>query len=225
MKVGTDGVLLGAWVRLTGAERQVLDIGTGTGVIALMLAQRTDGFSAKPRIDAVEVETQAAGEARGNFGHTPWSDRLGVTCGPVQEFGIETEGRYELIVSNPPYFMESLKPPGEGRTMARHTELLPYDQLIRAVSRLLDVQSGRFAAIFPTAEFARFAQMAQAAGLRCIKRLEVRGRAGKAIKRIAGEFALRPLEGECVVETLCIEDQAGFTAEYRNLTRDFYLKF
>lgn len=236
MKVGTDGVLLGAWVSLAAeaAPRRILDIGTGTGVIALMLAQRTAAATPPPRIDAVEVDPEAAAEAADNFAASPWSDRLRAHAAPVQQY--DAEAKYDLIVSNPPYFMAgndfrrgfdtSASLPSAARIAARHAEMLPYDDLIEAVLRLLH-PDGRFAAIFPYHEAGVFIAKAAARGLFAHRLLEVRGTPRKPVKRLALECALcRPTRDEIIRETLHIEDgSGGFTENYRRLTADFYLKF
>lgn len=246
MKVGTDGVLLGAWVSLGSPIRRVLDIGTGTGVIALMLTQRTATLpetqgNTMPLIDAVEVEPATAEEAARNFAASPWAGRLKAHTMPIQQYASDYAGeKYDLIVSNPPYFMagtdfrrgfdtsETATPPSAERIAARHAEQLPYDQLIDAVLLLLEPAHGRFAAIFPYREAGIFIAKAAARGLFVTRMLDIHGAPHKPVKRVAAEFSLRrPGKKEDIVRaTLCIEDGAGnFTAPYRELTRDFYLKF
>ena len=130
MKVGTDGVLLGAWVPVRDTDRRVLDIGTGTGLIALMLAQRTAGA----RITALDVDPACAEQARENADASPWGGRIETVCAPVQAFGAEP---FDLIVSNPPFYDNSLPSPDAARTTARHTASLPFAELLDAVGRLL----------------------------------------------------------------------------------------
>lgn len=251
MKVGTDGVLLGAWVSLDPEKEatplhRILDIGTGTGVIALMLAQRTATLpetqgNTMSMIDAVEVEPAAAEEAALNFAASPWAGRLAAHTMPIQQYAADYAGeKYDLIVSNPPYFMagtdfrrgfdtsETATPPSAERIAARHAEQLPYDQLIDAVLLLLEPAHGRFAAIFPYREAGIFIAKAAAKGLFATRMLDIHGAPHKPVKRVAAEFSLRrPGKKEDIVRaTLCIEDGAGnFTDAYRELTRDFYLKF
>ena len=137
MKVGTDGVLLGAWASCDGAER-ILDIGTGTGVIALMLAQR----NTEAKIHAVEIDSTATQRARSNFDMSPWAERLDVECCAVQAFN--RAEKFDLIISNPPYFVDSLLPPDAKRSTARHTHDLTFEELDKAVCRLLaDDEIGR----------------------------------------------------------------------------------
>lgn len=240
MKVGTDGVLLGAWVSPGNALRRVLDIGTGTGVIALMLAQRTAGTDESPVIDAVEIDPEAAAEAADNFTASPWAARLCVHGASVQDYATAyKEERYDLIVSNPPYFMAGTDfrrgfdrsatavQPTAARVAARHAEALPYNELIDAVSVLLEGENGRFAAIFPYHEAGIFVAKAAARGLYAHRMLEVRGTPHKPVKRMAIEFSFRRPKPEAIVrEELCIEDGAGnFTEAYRSLTQAFYLRF
>lgn len=246
MKVGTDGVLLGAWVSVPVVSgmplRRILDIGTGTGVIALMLAQRTASLSGEaPDIDAVEVDESAASEATQNFEASPWNIRLKAHTMPIQRYATSRNGKekYDLIVSNPPYFMSgtnfrrgfdtsaAASRPSAARVAARHAEMLPYDQLIEAVLLLLEPENGRFAAIFPYRESGVFIAKAAARGLYVRRMLEIHGAPHKPVKRVAAEFSpLRPERGGIVRETLCIEDGKGnFTDAYRDLTREFYLKF
>lgn len=253
MKIGTDGVLLGAWVTLDSQSdsapvRRILDIGTGTGVIALMMAQRTasgveNKAQAMPCIDAVEVEPEAADEAQTNFAHSPWGAHLKAHCAPIQEYAADfatspAPSKYDLIISNPPYFMAgtdfrrgfdtSSAQPSAARIAARHAEQLPYDELIDAILLLLEPAHGRFAAIFPYQESGIFIAKAAARGLYVRRLLDVHGAPHKPVKRVAVEFSLvRPDKKEDIRRgTLCIEDGQGqFTDAYRELTRDFYLKF
>ena len=215
MKVGTDGVLLGAWAACDGAE-QILDIGTGTGVIALMLAQR----NAKAEIHAVEIDETAAKRARSNFDLSPWAERLNVECCAVQDF--QPTSKFDLIISNPPYFVDSLLPPDAKRSTARHTHDLSFEELDKAVGRLL-ADEGRFALILPTAEFERYLAISH---LHLVRRCDVHPTMGAAVKRVMAEFAKHEA-ADVKHETITIEqDKRGdYTEEYRALTKDFYLKF
>lgn len=216
MKVGTDGVLLGAWVGFDGSERRVLDIGTGTGVIALMAAQR----SAAESIVGVDVELVAVERARENFARSPWSGRLLAECVAVQEF-TATEP-FDVIISNPPYFVDSLRSPDEGRTTARHTAALPFADLDEVAGRLL-AERGRMALILPPAEMARFAAQSR---LAMVRRCDVRSVPRGEVKRVMAEF-VRTAAAECRCEEMTIETErrGEFSDEYRRLTKDFYLKF
>ena len=215
MKVGTDGVLLGAWADCDGANR-ILDIGTGTGVIALMLAQR----NSQAAIHAVEIDETATRRARSNFDMSPWAERLTVENCAVQEF-VPSE-KFDLIISNPPYFVDSLQCPDAKRTTARHTQDLTFEELDNAVCRLL-AESGRFALILPTAEFDRYLTITR---LHLVRRCDMHPTTGAAVKRVMAEFA-KCAVADIIHENITIEKatRGDYTEEYRALTKDFYLKF
>ena len=218
MKVGTDGVLLGAWVPLSGAERRVLDIGTGTGVIALMMAQRLpEGL-----ITAIDIMPECVEQARGNADNSPWGDRVTTLCSSVQEF---TPGHdFDLIISNPPYFENSLKSADSARTAARHTDTLSYLELLDAVVRLIS-SKGHFAVVLPTIEARRF-QMLSFGRLNLVKRVDVRTTPAREPKRTLMLFSMAKSDAEPTFEELVIQSgHEEFTEQYRALTRDFYLKF
>ena len=215
MKVGTDGVLLGAWVECERAGR-ILDIGTGTGVIALQMAQRNP----TAQVQAVEIDETAARRARANFDNSPWAERLQVVQTAVQEFS--PAERFDLIISNPPYFVDSLLPPDAKRSTARHTHDLTFEELDRAVCRLLD-GNGKFALILPVTEFEKYLSLTQ---LHLVRRCDVHPIEGGAVKRVMGEFA-KQKPTEVTHENIAIErgQRGDYTDEYRDLTKDFYLKF
>lgn len=215
MKVGTDGVLLGAWVAFRGGERRVLDIGTGTGVIALMAAQR----SGAEYIAGVDVDEASAARAAANFEASPWCGRLHSFRSQVQDF--EADEPFDVIISNPPYFVDSLLSPDKRRTAARHTASLPFGELDSAVCRLL-APDGRAALILPPEQMKDFASITS---LRMVRRCDVRSVPNGAVKRVLAEFArcgdeLR--KEELIIET---DERGVFSDEYRRLTKDFYLKF
>ena len=218
MKVGTDGVLLGAWAAVRPQDERILDVGTGTGLIALMLAQRAPGAL----VTGVDIDdVSQAGE---NAAASPWGDRVVFRQCPVQEF--EAPEPFDLIVSNPPFFVDSLTCPDEGRTTARHAVHLPFDELRDAVLRLL-APGGRFAVVLPTTEADRF--LGTSFGqLGLLRRTDVRTTPRRPAKRAlmefsrAGETAAAPDLSELVIGT---GQHECYTPEYRALTRDFYLKF
>lgn len=218
MKVGTDGVLLGAWARVKPGDRHILDIGAGTGLIALMLAQRSAA-----RIEAVEIDVPSALEARENALASPWSDRIGVICTSVQEY--DPGCCFDLIVTNPPFYVDSLTCPDRGRTRARHAEALPFEALRDAVLRLL-APDGRLALVLPPAEAARFVALV-AGRLFVHRRTEVCPTPDRGVRRWLLELGRTP----CMTpetDRLVIASGTGpadYTREYRALTRDFYLKF
>ncbi len=217
MKVGTDAVLLGAWADVTGAKT-ILDAGTGTGVIALMLAQRTGGDAA---IDAIEIDSEAAADAAENFAYSPWSSALSLIRMPLQKF--DTQLRYDLIISNPPYFINSLKPPSPSRQTARHADRLTFDDLIAAATKLGKQPLGRLAVILPTEESIIFHTKASAQGLCLTRRCNFQTRAHKPVERVLMEFSFQ--HAELLTETLCLYSHGQeWTPAYRKLTGAFYLK-
>ncbi len=215
MKVGTDGVLLGAWAECEGAKR-ILDIGTGTGVIALQMAQRNP----MAQVQAVEIDETAAKRARANFDNSPWVERLEVAQAAVQEF--EPAEKFDLIISNPPYFVDSLLPPDAKRSTARHTHDLTFEELDKAVCRLL-AENGKFALILPVTEFEKYLLLTQLHLVRCCDVCPIEG---GAAKRIMGEFAKQePTEIRHESLAIEVEKRGEFSPAYRELTKDFYLKF
>lgn len=215
MKVGTDGVLLGAWVGVRDTDQRILDIGTGTGVIALMMAQRCGNA----RITAVEIDAPSAADARDNAAASPWSDRVEVVECDAAVY--DSPERFDLIVSNPPYFVDSLLPPDKGRAAARHAASLPFGELVRAVARLL-APGGRFALILPVEESRMFCDAACGV-LYPVRVTEVCSTPRSGVIRLLTEFRAEPA-AEVATSRLVIDD-GGFTPEYRELTKDFYLKF
>lgn len=214
MKVGTDGVLLGAWFSVHGTERRILDIGTGTGVIALMAAQRTGAGD----IVAVDIDVQSAECAARNFRNSPWSGRLRCTCTAVQDFD---DGTFDLIVSNPPYFVDSLLPDDAGRVVSRHTRQLSLRQLGESACRLLS-PGGRFAVILPPLQMD---ELCGSTPLHVVRRCSVRTVPGGKVKRIMVEMSRTPSDveqSELVIET---DVRGTFSGEYRRLTGEFYLRF
>ena len=218
MKVGTDGVLLGAWAGVSQVST-ILDIGTGTGVIALMLAQRSNA-----RITAIEIEKNAAGEAAENAANSPWSERVSVLNTSLQDFVKTNPGTFDLIVSNPPFFTNSQKSKCNYLAMAKHNYLLPYGDLVGCSARLL-ASGGRLAVILPALSANEFAKTAETAGLFLIRQTQVRPDSFKRPHRFLMEFAKNT--GKRTVDSMNIhtDDGSDFTNEYKNLTRDFYLNF
>ncbi len=218
MKVGTDGVLLGAWAELSGDERTILDIGTGTGLIAIMMAQR----STAPIIIGVEIDKDSATQAAQNMEASKWSERLSVAHTPIQQF--DHTSKFDIILSNPPYFVDSLLAKGASRTIARHTTELSFEDLLACVSKLLS-PSGRFVIILPPTETKLFDEVS-AGVLHLAKRCCVRGKSGGVVRRIMSEYTTtkvaKILESEIAVRAIPPEE---YTPEYRDLTSEFYLKF
>lgn len=214
MKVGTDGVLLGAWTDVTSARR-ILDIGTGTGLIALMLAQRCEAY-----IKAVDIDSDAVAQALENVAASPWKNRIEVEEQDVCRYVSDT--LFDVIVSNPPYFDRALKCPDAQRSKARHTDCLDFDGLISAVVRLLHPK-GSFSVVIPTDGMMQFQAVAGRNGLYLSRRTWVHTKPGADPKRVL--LAFRFSAGPCVCDHLTIElTRHVYSREYTALTKDFYLK-
>jgi tRNA1Val (adenine37-N6)-methyltransferase len=219
MKVGTDGVLLGAWADVEGMQH-ALDIGAGSGLIAIMLAQR----AAAAHIDAVEIDEAAADEAAENMASSPFGDRLRCFPLPIQDFVPPPPmGQYDLVVSNPPFFSGGVLSFNESRKVVRHTVKLPHNELLLAVQRLLAPQ-GRFCLILPLLEGLRFEELALQYGLYVNRRCSVHPREGQPVNRLLLQFTLRR-PAAITEEKLAIyqAESQSWTHAYCELTRDFYL--
>lgn len=223
MKVGTDGVLLGAWCshgESQHATARILDIGTGTGLIALMLAQRNP----HAKIDAVEIDLAACEQAAENFAASPWSERLRAIPGCIANLRIDLQ--YDLIVSNPPWFSDSLKSPSRARNTARHDDTLSASTLLAAVERLLKAD-GRFSTVLPSPNIRRFVENAAHSRLHCVRQCQVRPNANKLPARCLLEFSRSACADRPILETLIVENATrhDYTQDFRDLTRGFYLRF
>ena len=256
MKVGTDGVLLGCWSGYDAAAGsptiphryhyvRCLDIGSGSGLIALMLAQRFPDAL----IDAIDIDEAAVEQAAENFAASPWSDRLHAYCAKLQEwsivnsqfansqfansqFSILNSQLYSLIVSNPPYFQNSLKNPDKGRQTARHTDTLSFCELIHHSTRLLS-ENGILALILPAEAESEVCELAQAEGLSLTRITRVYSKESKPARRVLLAFEKSKSRNTDistsrntapVEDTLVLEDEkGGRSAAYRELTKDFYL--
>ncbi|WP_439132606.1 tRNA1(Val) (adenine(37)-N6)-methyltransferase [Polaribacter sp.] len=221
MKVGTDGVLLGAWCNVDEVTDAVLDIGSGTGVIALMLAQRTEAMT----IDAVEVDENAYEQTVENFENSDWGDRLYCYHSTFQDFAdeiAEEEDTYNLIVSNPPFYTDDVKTANASRNKARFTSSLSFNELILGVAKILSSE-GKFAVILPLKEETEFINVAKEHNLFLNRVCHVQGNSNSPIKRSLLEFSFH--QKEIVKEHLIIEkERHQYTKAYINLTKDFYLK-
>ncbi|MGB6268385.1 MAG: methyltransferase [Olleya sp.] len=218
MKIGTDSVLLGAWTPLDTNPFSVLDIGAGTGVLSLILAQRSNAQV----IDAIEIDELAYEQCVDNFEVSSWSDRLFCYHADLAEFTEEIEDKYDLIISNPPFYSENFKTENEQRDLARFTDALPFGHLIESVSQLLAID-GVFSVVIPFKEEADFITLASAVKLYPNKIMHVKGSPSSDIKRSLLVFSFR--ESEIKTETLIIEtSRHKYTESYINLTKDFYLK-
>jgi tRNA1Val (adenine37-N6)-methyltransferase len=219
MKVGTDGVLLGAWAPVNHNPFSILDIGAGTGIIALMLAQRTSA----EQIDALEIDEEAYEQAVDNFENSPWGDRLFCFHAGLDEFIEEPEDEYDLIVSNPPFYAEDYKTENDQRDLARFQDAMPFEELIEAADLLLS-ENGIFAVILPFKEEQKFISLAKEFELYPTKITHVKGTPKSEIKRSLLAFS-RNENQEFDIDELIIEiDRHVYTPEYIELTKDFYLK-
>ena len=217
MKVGTDGVLLGAWVSVH-RENRILDIGTGTGILALMLAQRSSS-----EIVAVEIEPSACRQAMENISNSPWKSRILAINTSIQEYSEKNNSSFDLIISNPPFFSNSLKTPHLERTLARHNDQLSPEEILSSVRRLLN-PDGRFALILPYVESTLFIVDAAMHEFYCTRKTMVKSSAQKKPHRILMEFSRsrrKPEESELVI----YDDFGNYTQGYRELTKEFYLSF
>ena len=218
MKVGTDGILLGAWVDLR-VVRRILDIGTGCGLIALMTAQRTE--ATQPDLVGVEIEAAAAAEALENANASPWANRIEIINAPIQSLSAhDGVSPFDLIVSNPPFFEEQLRSPADERSLARHDLRLNADEFWTATIGLLS-KSGRVSMILPVGEFERHLALAGSLNMRPIRLTHVRPLPGRSVKRLLVEFGF---EGELVETELIVEEiRHQYTDAFKQLTAGFYL--
>lgn len=217
MKAGTDAVLLGAWADVENASA-ILDIGTGSGIIALMMAQRSQA-----QIDAVEIDPASAQLACENVIRSPWTDRVRVVQSSFQQFAVTTCNRYDVIISNPPYFRHSLKAPDPARCRARHDDALPASEMIAGIRKILS-PGGRVHLVFPSDSLQFWVTEASYQMLHCNHVTRVVTRAGKAPYRALATFSDDATSYS--EDLLTIHNPDGsFTEEYRYLTADFYLAF
>ena len=218
MKVSTDSVLLGAWADLAGNPSSILDIGAGTGLLALMLAQRSQAT----QIDAIEIDEEAYEQCVDNFENSPWNDRLFCYHASLNEFVKEMDERYDLIISNPPFYIENVSSGNASRDKARQNKALPFEELIESVYELLS-ESGTFNIVIPYKEEASFVKIARDNGLFLKRITRVKGQPDSYLKRSFLEFGfyqyIYPVD-ELIIE----KSRHNYTSKYIDLTKDFYLK-
>ena len=218
MKVGTDAVLLGAWSALDHMPNTILDIGSGTGILALIMAQR----STAELIDALEIDADAYEQCVHNFETSDWGDRLFCYHASLDEFVGEIEDTYDLIISNPPFYTDHFKSRNEARNKARFEDALPFEELLTSVSKLLSV-TGQLNVIIPFSEEINFISLAKNVDLYPIRILRIRGLEESPVKRSLISFTFQ--ENKIEVSELTIEiTRHHYTHDYINLTKDFYLK-
>lgn len=218
MKVGTDAVLLGAWVHTENAT-SILDVGTGTGVIAIMMAQKS-----KANIVALDIDSISVEQCKENVNNCPWSNRITVIHNSFQNFAATHNTRFDLIVSNPPYFERAYKSIEESRNQARHNDQFPFEDLIIGAKKLLN-DSGRLCLILPTKESIKFRNLASLNNLFLTRITHIKTTLYKEEKRQLLQFELQSkslLEDTLVIEQ---EERHCYSSEYKELTKEFYLLF
>lgn len=218
MKVGTDGVLLGAWADVQDAK-EILDIGAGTGVIAIMLAQRKSDAV----VDAVEIDASACQTAQRNMKNSPFSNRLNSFEEPIQDYAKTTRKEYDLIVCNPPFFTGGTLSAQTSRNEVRHTIKLPNGELLSCVRRLLK-KDGKFCVILPFIEGLRFKELARNYNFHCSKVTQVKPKKEKSVERLLLQFEKTnhsEITDELIIQ---FEKRNDFTPDYIDLTKEFYLK-
>jgi tRNA1Val (adenine37-N6)-methyltransferase len=227
MKVSTDALLLGAWTQLPATEATILDIGTGSGILTLMLAQRCQHRTSMV-IDAIELDPKAADVAAENFRQSPWNTKIRLMKGDILTYPASadhpSDRRYSLIISNPPFFVDSLKALDPQRNQARHTDTLSFDDLLAVAARLL-APEGLFSLVLPTAGAAQMIMLAQHSGWFLQRQCWVQSKTGKAPLRCLFSLSRMP-QAVAEPEQLVIHaNDGGYSAAYRALLSEFYLKF
>jgi len=217
MKVGTDGTIHGAWAPVPSGPSRILDIGTGSGLMALMFAQRCP----EAHITGIDIDAGAAEQATENFAASPWPDRLEVIHTPVQEF---CESDFDLVASNPPYFVDSLKNPDAARLKARHTDTLSFGALVGHSARLVR-DGGIVSYVLPIEAEQPVLHLAADCGLTPIHITRVHTRNTKPAKRVMIAMVKGSTTESCIIDTLCLMDDNGEprSEQYKALCRDFYL--
>jgi len=223
MKIGTDAVLLGAWTSLNNKTSSILDIGAGTGILSLMLAQRSN----TKLIDAIEIDDNAYEQCVNNFEQSQWGDRLFCYHASLDEFVDEIEGKYDLIICNPPFYSEDYKTENTPRDLARFQDAMPFEHLLESVSKLLS-KTGKFSVIIPFKEEDKFIHLALTFKMIPIRICHVKGNLTSEIKRSLIEFSFskaNKLQNDIKISELIIEiERHKYTQDYINLVKDFYLK-
>lgn len=218
MKIGTDSVLLGAWTTVEHNPYNVLDIGAGTGILSLMIAQRSNA----EQIEAIEIDDEAFEQCAENFENSAWSDRLFCFHASLLEYMEAVDEKFDLIICNPPFYSEDYKTKDKSRDLARFSDAMPLEHIIFAVINFLS-DKGKFSVIIPHKEEENYIEEASLIGLFPNRILRVRGNEKSDLKRSLIEFSYseRPIKiSELIIET----ERHQYTQDYINLTKDFYLK-
>lgn len=216
MKVGTDGTLLGAWASAPVGSTRILDIGTGTGLIALMMAQRYPDAE----IVGVDIDGEAISQAMANVANSPYSSRIHIIQADIIDFSVEP---FDAIVCNPPFFANSLTCPNSSRTLARHTASLTHKSLMQSVKRLL-ADNGSLSLVIPSDYYSQLLSEAALTGLIMSKECAIRTTPEKAPKRCLLEFRKQPVSFVCSTTETLVTNTGKRSIWYHNLTKDFYLK-
>jgi tRNA1Val (adenine37-N6)-methyltransferase len=216
MRVGHDAVLLGTWTEVTN-DRRILEVGTGCGVIALMIAQRSEAM-----ITAIDVHHPSILQSTENFAGSPWVDRLSAVLMTVQDYAVSCKLKFDHIISNPPFFRNALKSPVIQRNISKHENLLPFEELLDAASALCS-EHGKLSLVLPLSESKIFIGLANEKGLHLRRSMEVRPKSGKAANRVLMEFSFRQ-DQPSQPETLTVRNEDNsYTREYISFTDQYYL--
>jgi len=218
MKIGTDSVSLGAWTSVEHRPFSVLDIGAGTGILSLMLAQRSNAET----IEAIEIDDDAYEQCTENFENSPWNDRLFCFHASLLEYIEAVDEKFDLIICNPPFYSEDYKSNDISRNLARFSDAMPLEHIIFAVAHFLS-ENGKFSIVIPNKLEQAFIEEAELIDLYPNRILRVRGNANSKIKRSVLEFSFDnsiSKTSELIIETT----RHNYTEDYINLTKDFYLK-
>ncbi|GAL88283.1 tRNA1(Val) (adenine(37)-N6)-methyltransferase [Jejuia pallidilutea] len=218
MKIGTDGVLLGAWTSVEHNPSNILDIGAGTGILSLMMAQRSNA----EQIEAIEIDDDAFEQCAENFENSPWNDRLFCFHASLLEYIEAVDEKFDLIICNPPFYSEDYKTNDASRDLARFSDAMPMEHIIFAVINFLS-KKGKFSIVVPFKEEGKYIEEASLIHLFPNRILRVKGNPTSNIKRSLIEFSYQ--KSDAVIRELVIENQRHqYTQDYINLTKDFYLK-
>jgi tRNA1Val (adenine37-N6)-methyltransferase len=216
MLIGTDAVLLGAWAEPSSAK-SILEIGTGCGVISLMLAQRSNA-----QIDAIDIDEESVKQAEANFRQSPWNDQLHSHLISLQEFAAKSEKQYDLIITNPPFFVDSLQSPSEKKNRARHTTKFSRKEFIKSIRSLLKPE-GNLLIILPFEESRKLSVLAEEEGLTLQKQMNVSPKAGKPFNRILSSYCFFICESSTSEDIVIRGSDNRFTREYITFTDPYYL--